>query len=109
MREMTEAEQDAFVEAEQGSLARKVLNMHFDSMMSMANVQIRDVPEDVHRQLKSQAALAGQSLNEFLLARVTELARLPTVPELLDRIHERGEPYEGPSSAELIRADRDQR
>lgn len=92
-----------------GSLAGKVLNMHFDSMVSMANVQIRDVPEDVHRQLKSQAALAGQSLNEFLLARVTELARLPTVPELLDRIHERGEPYEGPSSAELIRADRDQR
>ncbi len=75
----------------------------------MPNVQIRDVPEGVHRQLKSQAALAGQSLNEFLLARLSELARLPTVPELLARIGERGEPYEGPSSAEIIRAERDRR
>jgi predicted HicB family RNase H-like nuclease len=47
------------------------------------NIQIRDVPEDVHRRLKSQAALAGQSLNEFMLARMTELARSPTVPELI--------------------------
>lgn len=75
----------------------------------MANVQIRDVPEDVHRQLKSQAALAGQSLNEFLLARLTELARLPTVPELIARIRERAEPYEGPSTADRIREDRDSR
>ncbi len=83
--------------------------MHFDSMIAVANVQVRDVPEDVHRRLKSQAALAGQSLNEFLLARLTELARLPTVPELIARIRERGEPYEGPSTADLIREDRDSR
>lgn len=75
----------------------------------MANIQIRDVPEDVHRTLKSQAALAGQSLNEFLLARVTELAQKPTIPELIERIHARGEPYDGPSTAELIREDRERR
>ena len=46
--------------------------MHFASMTAVANIQIRDVPDDVHRELKSQAALAGQSLNEFLLARMTE-------------------------------------
>ncbi len=74
----------------------------------MANIQIREVPDDVHRRLKSQAALAGQSLNEFLLARLSELAQLPTVPELLARIRER-EPYDGPSAAAEIRADRDQR
>ncbi len=83
--------------------------MHFGSMTSMANVQIRDVPEDVHRRLKSQAALAGQSLNEFLLARLTELAGLPTWPEMSARIRARGEPYEGPSAAALIRDDRDSR
>ena len=83
--------------------------MHFASMTLVANVQIRDVPEDVHRQLKSQAALAGQSLNEFLLARLNELARVPTVPELIARIRERGEPYEGPSSADVIRGNRDSR
>ncbi len=82
--------------------------MHSDSIMSVANVQIRDVPTDVHRRLKSQAALAGQSLNEFLLARLSELARLPTIPELLDIIEER-EPYDGPPIAALVREDRDSR
>jgi hypothetical protein len=74
----------------------------------MANVQVRGVPEDVHRRLKSQAALSGQSLNEYLLGRMTDIARLPTVPELAARIRERA-PYEGPSSAALIREDRDRR
>ena len=82
--------------------------MHGDSMTYMANIQIRDVPDDVHRRLKAQAALAGQSLNEFLLDRMAELALLPTVPELLARIRER-EPYTGPSTATLIREDRDSR
>jgi len=82
--------------------------MQFDSVPLVPNVQIRDVPEDVHRRLKSQAALAGQSLNEFLLARMSELARSPTVPELIARIRER-EPYDGPSIADEIRADRDRR
>ena len=74
----------------------------------MANVQIRGVPEDVHRRLKAQAALSGQSLNEYLLAHVADLARAPTIPELADRIRQR-ERYEGPSSAALIREDRDAR
>jgi plasmid stability protein len=74
----------------------------------MANVQVRGVPEDVHRRLKSQAALAGQSLNEFLLARMSDIARVPTVPELAERIHER-QRYEGPSSATVIREERAQR
>ena len=74
----------------------------------MANVQVRGVPDDVHRRLRSQAALAGQSLNEFLLARMTELARVPSVTELAERIRERA-PYTGPSSAATIREDRDRR
>jgi hypothetical protein len=74
----------------------------------MANVQIRGVPDDVHRRLKSQAALAGQSLNEFLLARMSDVARTPTIPELIARLRERP-PYEGPSSASIIREERDRR
>lgn len=71
-------------------------------------MQIRGVPDDVHRRLKSQAALAGQSLNEYLLAQLGEIARLPTIPELIARIRELP-PYDGPSLAELIREDRDSR
>jgi plasmid stability protein len=82
--------------------------MHFGIMICVANVQVRDVPEDVHRRLKSQAALAGQSLNEFLLARMSEIARVPTVPELAERIRAR-QPYTGPSSAKVIRVERGKR
>jgi len=85
-----------------------MLCMQFDSIMGMANVQVRDVPDDVHRRLKSRAALAGQSLNEFLLQRMSELARVPTVPELAERIRRR-EPYSGPSSATVIREERGRR
>ena len=70
------------------------------------NVQIRDVPDDVHRRLKAQAALSGQSLNEFLLARMRDIALVPTVPELAERIRRRAA-YTGPSSAEVVREDRD--
>ena len=74
----------------------------------MPNVQIRDVPEEVHRRLKAQAAMAGQSLNEFLVARMGDIARTPSVAELAERIRARG-PYDGPSGAELVREDRDRR
>jgi antitoxin FitA len=74
----------------------------------MPNVQIRAVPEDVHRRLRSQAALAGQSLNEFLLARLSEIAAFPTVPELAERIRTRSR-YTGPSSTAVIREARDRR
>ena len=66
------------------------------------------MPDEVHRRLKAQAALAGQSLNEFLLARMSEIARVPTVGELAERIAERT-PYTGPSSAAVIREDRERR
>jgi antitoxin FitA len=72
------------------------------------NVQVRGVPDDVHRRLKSQAAMAGQSLNEFLLERMSDIARSPTIRELAERIRQR-EPYTGPSSADVIREDRDAR
>lgn len=74
----------------------------------MANVQVRGVPDDVHRRLKAQARRSGQSLNEYLLARMTEVAKVPTVPELAERIRARG-PYAGATSAAVIREDRDAR
>lgn len=109
MREMTEEEQVAFVEAEQHPHPKCMEIMRCASVAPMANIQIRGVPEEVHRQLKSQAALAGQSLNEFLLARMTAMASLPTIPQLIEQIRARGEPYEGPPIADLIREDRDSR
>jgi plasmid stability protein len=82
--------------------------MHCAIVLGMANIQVRGVPDDVHRRLKAQAALAGQSLNEFLLARMSDIAQVPTIPELAERLSHRA-PYTGQSSASLIREERDRR
>jgi plasmid stability protein len=53
-------------------------------------IQIRNVPDDVHRALRSQAAAAGKSLSDYLLAEVEEVAARPTNAEILRRAAERG-------------------
>ncbi|HKH88279.1 MAG TPA: hypothetical protein VKA05_05625 [Acidimicrobiales bacterium] len=51
----------------------------------MPSVQIKDVPPDVHAELRRRAALAGQSLQEYLLGRLEEEVRHPDLRDLLDR------------------------
>lgn len=53
------------------------------------SVQIKDVPADVHAELRRRAARAGQSLQEYLLGRLTEEARTPSLNDLLDRVERR--------------------
>lgn len=53
------------------------------------SVQVKDVPEDVHRVLRQRAAAAGQSLQEYLRVRLIDEARRPTVDEILARAGER--------------------
>lgn len=55
----------------------------------MPNVQIRDVPDDVHAALVRRAERAGQSLQQYLAARLAEIASAPTLEEVLDRIEAR--------------------
>lgn len=52
-------------------------------------VQIRDVPDDVHRALKSRAALEGRSLSDLLRGELTRLAARPSRRELLERVASR--------------------
>jgi plasmid stability protein len=49
-------------------------------------IQIRNVPDELHRKLKVRAAERGTSLSEYLLAEVEELADRPTVSELMERL-----------------------
>jgi plasmid stability protein len=56
----------------------------------MGLIQIRDVPDDVHRTLKARAASEGRSLSDYVLDEVTRLARTPTPEELDERIRARG-------------------
>ena len=72
-------------------------------------IQIRNVPDDLHRELKSRAALAGMSLSDFLLAEIREVAARPTVDELRRRIARRGAVTPSVPPAEAVRRDRDNR
>jgi hypothetical protein len=55
----------------------------------MPNVQIRDVPKEVHEALVRRAELAGQSLQQFLSAQLATIAATPTFDEMLERIEAR--------------------
>ena len=55
----------------------------------MANVQIREVPEDVHNELVRRAELAGQSLQQYLSAQLASIVATPTVEDVFERIENR--------------------
>ena len=76
----------------------------------MPSVQVKDVPADVHAILRQRAAAAGQSLQEYLLDRLTEEARTPTLDEVLDRAGGRaGGSVSFKAAVAAVRADRDRR
>ena len=64
----------------------------------MPNVQIRDVPEDVHNELVRRAGLAGQSLQQYLSAQLASMVATPTIDDMIARIERR-------SKGRLSRAD----
>jgi len=72
-------------------------------------IQIRNVPEEIHRTLKVRAAEAGMTLSEFLLREVTHVAQRPTVEQVLRRIEARGPAKVPVDSATAVRAEREQR
>ena len=72
-------------------------------------IQIRNVPETLHRTLKARAALAGMSLSDFLLAEIREVAARPTADELRRRIASRASVSPSVPPAEAVRRERDNR
>ncbi len=52
-------------------------------------IQIRHVPDAVHRKLKSRAANLGLSLSDYLMQEIIPLAELPTMSEFLERLQQR--------------------
>lgn len=75
----------------------------------MSTLQVRDVPGDIHRTLKTRAAASGQSLSEYVLGILARDAAQPTLDELLGRVSARGPVDLGIAAAEIVRADRDAR
>jgi plasmid stability protein len=52
----------------------------------MPSIQIKNVPEETHAVLRARAAAAGQSLQEYLWAKLIEDAATPTMAEALRQI-----------------------
>lgn len=49
-------------------------------------VQIRNVPDDLHRKLKVRAAQAGMALSDYLLSEIKQVAQKPTLSEMMERL-----------------------
>lgn len=72
-------------------------------------IQLRHVPDDLHRKLKVRAALAGMSLSEYLLQEVHRVAERPTLDELRQRLAGRAPVRPRVPPARAVRAERDRR
>jgi plasmid stability protein len=70
-------------------------------------VQIRNVPDPLHRKLKARAANAGHTLSDYLLAELERLAARPTREEMLSRLHGRRRVALKTAAATVIRQERD--
>ena len=70
-------------------------------------VQIRNVPDTLHRKLKVRAADSGQTLTDYLLTELTRLAARPTREEMLARIHHRKRVILKTPAAVIIREERE--
>jgi plasmid stability protein len=56
-------------------------------------IQIRNVPDELHRTLKVRAAQAGMTLSDYLLSEIEQIAAKPTLAEMMERLRSR-EPIE---------------
>lgn len=72
-------------------------------------IQIRNVPDAIHRKLKARAAEAGMSLSNYLLANLRRSVEQPTSEELWARIRSREAVTASVSAAHAVRAERDAR
>lgn len=70
-------------------------------------LQVRDVPDDVHAELRRRAAAAGMSLSDFTRQELARLAQRPSLADLFDRAARRnGDPISFSEAREAVSAER---
>ena len=69
-------------------------------------IQIRNVPESLHRQLKARAALEGISMSRFVLREIERALERPSRRELLEAIRAQPEVELDRSPADILRDER---
>jgi len=72
-------------------------------------VQIRNVPDALHRKLRARALDAGQTLSDYLMAELERVAARPTRTEMLARLHGRTRVTLNTPAAAIIRDERETR
>jgi hypothetical protein len=72
-------------------------------------IQLRHVPEALHRELKARAALAGLPLSDYLIREVRKIAEFPTADEMRARLRTRSRYAGRISPTDVVRQERDQR
>lgn len=75
----------------------------------MKTLQVRNVPDDLHRTLKVRAAQQGRSLSDYLLEELRRIAERPTMEEVLARIASREAVELTRSAADMVHAERERR
>jgi hypothetical protein len=71
------------------------------------HLQIRDVPDKLHRTLRRRAAKRGLSLRQYTLEVLRDHCRQPTVDEWLDELGKLGPVSLSTSAAEAVREARE--
>jgi len=72
-------------------------------------LQVRNLPDQIHRTLKSRAAREGMTLSDFVKRELQNSASLPTQQEWLDRVARAKPVRSDRTAAQIIRALRDSR
>ena len=72
-------------------------------------IQLRNVPDALHRNLKVRAAMAGMSLSDYLLAEIREVAERPTLAEMRGLLHKREPVAVELETVRLVREEREAR
>jgi antitoxin FitA len=84
-----------------------MLNACFYHFRMSTMIQIRNVPQALHRRLKSRAALEGKSLSDYLLDEIRGAAERPTLAEMRARLETREAVSPSPEPALAVRDERD--
>ncbi len=72
-------------------------------------IQLRNVPDELHRKLKVRAAHAGKSLSDYLLEQIKREAEVPTMEEMIARLEALPPVKTRKSPAQILREEREKR
>lgn len=72
-------------------------------------IQLRNVPDALHRRLKARAAMSGMSLSDYLLSEIKEIAERPTLAEVRERLHQRERVTSELDTVRILHEERDAR